>query len=54
MNDIIYLPINTNKDSFTIGACGKFKAEKKVLNKAEASYLYLELHKWLFNDLKSK
>ena len=46
----IYLPIKTTEDIFTIGACGKYKSEKKELSKTEATYLYLELHKWLFSE----
>ena len=46
----IYLPIRTTKDTFTIGACGKFNEEKKHLSKTEATYLYLKLHEWLFNE----
>ncbi len=26
---LIYLPIRTTKDTFTIGACGKFNEDKK-------------------------
>jgi hypothetical protein len=48
--EIIYLPIKTTKDAFTIGACGKFNEEKKHLSKAEATYLYLKLHEWLFEE----
>lgn len=48
--EIIYLPIHTTKDIFTIGACGKFNEEKKHLSKAEASLLYLKLHEWLFTE----
>ena len=29
--ELIYLPIRTTKDTFTIGACGKFNEDKKVL-----------------------
>jgi len=46
----IYLPIRTTKDTFTIGACGKFNEEKKHLSKTEATYLYLKLHEWIFNE----
>ena len=48
--EIIYLPIKTTEDIFTIGACGKYKSEKKELSKTEATYLYVELHKWLFSE----
>jgi hypothetical protein len=48
--EIIYLPIRTTKDTFTIGACGKFREDKKHLNKAEATLLYLKLHEWLFTE----
>jgi hypothetical protein len=48
--EIIYLPIHTTKETFTIGACGKFGEEKKILSKTEASYLYIKLQKWLFEE----
>ena len=48
--EIIYLPISTTKEVFTIGACGKFNEEKKHLSKTEAMYLYLKLHEWLFEE----
>ena len=50
--ELIYLPIRTTKDTFTIGACGKFNEDKKVLTETEATYLYLKLHEWLFGDKK--
>lgn len=50
--EIIYLPIKKTEDTFTIGACGKYNEDKKSLNKTEATYLYLELHKWLFEKDK--
>ena len=52
--ELIYLPIRTTKDTFTIGACGKFNEDKKVLTETEATYLYLKLHEWLFSDKKVK
>ena len=52
--EIIYLPIKTTSDTFTIGACGKFNEEKKHLSKTEAIYLYLELHKWIFGEEKTE
>ena len=52
--EIIYLPIKTTKDTFTIGGCGKFNEEKKHLSKTEAMYLYVELHKWIFGEEKVK
>lgn len=48
--EIIYLPIETTKDTFTIGNCGKFGEAKKHINKTEAIYLYVELHKWIFAE----
>lgn len=51
-NKILYLSTDSNKDNFTIFGCGKFHESKKSLTKAEASLLYIELHKWLFNDKK--
>lgn len=38
------------KDTFIINGCGKFHEEKKSLTRAEASFLYLELHKWLLDE----
>lgn len=52
--EIIYLPIKTTKDTFTIGGCGKFNDEKKHLSKTEAMYLYVELHKWIFAEEETK
>ena len=49
-NNILNIKTDSNKDSFTIYDCGKFNETKKVLTKAEAALLYVELHKWLFND----
>jgi hypothetical protein len=40
--------MNTTEDSFSIGACGRFNADIKILSKTEATQLYIELHKWLF------
>ena len=48
--DFIYLPTSTTKTTFTIYGCGKFREEKRVLNRAEAALLYVELHKWLFQE----
>ena len=48
--ETIYLPIRTTKEVFTIGACGKFREDKKHLSKTEAMYLYLKLHEWLFEE----
>lgn len=36
-------------DTFTINGCGLFQESQKHLTKAEASLLYIELHKWLFS-----
>lgn len=52
--EITYLPIKTTKDTFTIGACGKFREDKKHLTKTEAIYLYAELHKWIFAEEKTE
>ena len=48
--EIVYVPTQSNKTYFTIFGCGKFNETKKVLTKTEAAILYIELHKWLFND----
>lgn len=34
-------------DTFTIHGAGQFDHEEKILNKAEALLLYVELHNWL-------
>lgn len=47
---IIYSKTSFNTDEFTIYGCGKFSSEKKILDKAEAALLYIELHKFLFNN----
>lgn len=49
----VYINIHTsfNKEIFTIYGCGKFQESKKNLTKAEASILYIELHKWLFPSI---
>lgn len=49
-NNILNIHTSSDKNSFTIYSCGKFNETKKVLTKAEAALLYIELHKWLFND----
>jgi hypothetical protein len=49
-SNIIEMSTRATKDTFTIYGCGIFKETKKVLNKAEASLLYIELHKWLTTD----
>jgi hypothetical protein len=49
-NNVIEMNTKTTKDTFTIYGCGIFSETKKVLNKAEASLLYIELHKWLTNN----
>ena len=49
MKDTEYILTSTvKKDKFIINGCGKFNEERKSLTKAEASYLYIELHRWLF------
>ena len=54
-NNIIDVNIKTTDDTFTIYGCGIFNESSKKLNRAEASILYIELHKWLFPDeLKEK
>lgn len=45
--EYIHFSVTKNKEIFTINGCGKFSAEKKHLTRAEASLLYIELHKWL-------
>ncbi len=47
MSDIIHLHTKSTKDTFTIYGCGKFQETSKTLSKAEASLLYIELHKFL-------
>ena len=42
------------KDNFIINGCGTFGEARKSLNKAEAGYLYIELHKWLFAEEENK
>lgn len=52
----IYVDLQTdfNNNEFVIMGCGKHGNEKKYLTKAEASLLYVELHKFLFNNGNSK
>lgn len=52
MEDTKYINMSTTKtkDTFTINGCGKFNESKKHLSKAEASLLYVELHRWLFEE----
>ncbi len=52
-NSEYILPSTITKDKFIINGCGKFNESRKSLSKAEASYLYLELHKWLTETLKN-
>jgi len=47
---IIHLPMTFTKEYFTIGACGKFQDEKKILCKTEAALLYAKLHQFLFPE----
>lgn len=54
-NNIVDVNVKTTDDTFTIYRCGIFNESSKKLNRAEASILYIELHKWLFPDeLKEK
>jgi hypothetical protein len=48
-NTTTYVDLMTTSDddAFTIHGCGQFDHEGKVLTKAEALLLYVELHKWL-------
>lgn len=48
-NKTTYVDLMTTSDddSFVINGCGQFDHEGKVLTKAEALLLYVELHKWL-------
>ncbi len=47
-NQFIYRPKSKiTKENITIYGCGKFNEEKLVLDKTEASLLYIELHKFL-------
>lgn len=52
--NIVELNVKTTEDRFTIYGCGKFHETSKVLDRAEASLLYIELHKWLFTKEKQK
>ena len=48
--NILEMNTKATKDAFIIYGCAIFKETKKVLNKAEASLLYIELHKWLTDN----
>jgi hypothetical protein len=50
MEKELILKSTITKDRFIINGCGKFSESRKSLTRAEASYLYLELHKWLFPE----
>jgi hypothetical protein len=45
---ITHLSTSFDKTKFIIYGCGKFQEDKKILTKAEAALLYVELHKFLF------
>ena len=47
---LLNITTSFNEDFFTIYGCGKFNETKKNLTKAEAALLYIELHKWLFEN----
>ena len=49
-NKLLNIHTSSDENSFTIYGCGKFDETKKVLTRTEAALLYVELHKWLFND----
>lgn len=52
--EIIDIQTSSTTETFTIYRCGTFHETKKILSRAEASVLYIELHKWLSEDSNSK
>lgn len=50
MSKLIHFHVKWNNNIFTIYGCGKFRNECKTLSKAEASLLYIELHKFLTQE----